>query len=690
MASEHLRFSPDILRRLGEELIPHPDQGVIELARNAYDADATFCNVRLRDTGAIGGSILVEDNGDGMTGDSIRDGWLLLGRSTKNPRERTRLGRLPVGDKGLGRLAALRLGATATMTTRPRVEPGAEYELVLDWRRFDAARAVEDVQLEVQRRPTREQPGTRIEISDLGVRLTRRDVKRLARSLLLLADPFRMEAGFSPRLDAPDFQDLEERVATSYFDQAVWELRARLDENGRATAELVDHRSGSEWTAAQSEIARAREDQRYTTAPCTFELWNFPLGGSFARPASVSVGGLRDWLSVVGGVHVYHRGLRVPPYGDEGFDWLDMNLRRARSPEERPSTNTSLGRVVVDDVEDVLTQKTDRTGFIENEAFFELRAFGMDVLDWAARVLLEAAETRRQRVRQQTERSVTRARASLDRAVATLPPKARPELERAAATLERTVAKQTAALQTEIELYRTMATIGTTTAVFAHESAKPATQIDKLARTAERVGRRQWSSDFEPVSESLSLIRRYTGSLKTFAMLPLRLLEHEKRRRRRLDVHAVVAEVLDLFQPFCEEAGVTVERELEATNSFIRATPASVESIVANLLINAINALEQAGDASARRVVVRTTTSQDRLVLTVLDDGPGIQRLSVEDVWLPGQTTRAGGTGLGLTIVRDSAIDLGGNVSARAHGELGGAEFSIDLPLDVRGRDGSR
>ena len=145
--------------------------------------------------------------------------------------------------------------------------------------------------------------------------------------------------------------------------------------------------------------------------------------------------------------------------------------------------------------------------------------------------------------------------------------------------------------------------------------------------------------------------------------------------------------MLDLFEPFCKEAGVTVERELEAIDTNVRATVASLESILANLLINAINALQDAGRASQRRVIVRTSSSTARLLLTVLDDGPGIERLSVEDVWLPGQTTRPGGTGLGLTIVRDSAMDLGGNVSARARGELGGAEFTVDLPLDMPSHD---
>jgi hypothetical protein len=46
--SEHLRFAADVLRRLGEELNPSPEQGMLELVRNAYDADATRKRGRAR------------------------------------------------------------------------------------------------------------------------------------------------------------------------------------------------------------------------------------------------------------------------------------------------------------------------------------------------------------------------------------------------------------------------------------------------------------------------------------------------------------------------------------------------------------------------------------------------------------------------------------------------------------------
>jgi len=64
-----------------------------------------------------------------------------------------------------------------------------------------------------------------------------------------------------------------------------------------------------------------------------------------------------------------------------------------------------------------------------------------------------------------------------------------------------------------------------------------------------------------------------------------------------------------------------------------------------------------------------------------MDNGPGIEGIRLREIWLPGRTTRKNGTGLGLTIVRDAALDLGGTVSAKASGPLGGAEIIVSLPI---------
>ena len=76
-AAATFRFSSDILRRLGEELNPHADQGILELVKNAYDADARRCTVELRGIDKPGGTIIITDDGVGMDGETIKSYWVV-------------------------------------------------------------------------------------------------------------------------------------------------------------------------------------------------------------------------------------------------------------------------------------------------------------------------------------------------------------------------------------------------------------------------------------------------------------------------------------------------------------------------------------------------------------------------------------------------------------------------------------
>lgn len=695
MTIEHLRFSTEMLRRLGEELNPHPDQGVLELVRNAYDADATVCTVELMDAHRRGGSIRITDDGDGMGLDAIRDGWLVVGSSAKSRQKLTPKKRAPVGNKGIGRLAALRMGTAAMLVTRPLSQPTLEYRLRLDWSAFDSVQVVDEVplKLETKRRPPNVASGTVIEIENLRVPLDLGQVRRLARALVLLADPFAgldpscKSAGFRPILRAPEFEQLEQLVARRYFDEADFHLHGEIDKRGQASAWVRDYQ-GDEIFRAQHDELCSRKQTAYAAPPAVFDLWVFLLGGgrdSRFSPRAVTLTEIRRWLGEFGGVHLYHRGMRVSPYSD--FDWLDMNLRRSQLQELRPSTNTSIGRVFVKDMEGRLKPKTDRVGFIEDETFQELRRFATDTLEWFADRRLKQREARRETERGKTARQVRRAKKDLQQAVDAVPPAVRQDVARAVEGFEKAKDREAHSLREDLQLYRTLCTVGATTAAFAHQAKSPLVQITSSAGTLEEALQGRINAAQLPTLREMAVdIRRFAESLLSFSKVTLCLLQHEKRRRTTVSIHDAVEDVLELIKPYLDLRDVTVRRELTAQRCSVLASQAALESILTNLLINSLQAFER-NRPGERLVVFRTGNISDprrpgkSLVrLVVSDNGPGIGDLSVDDVWLPGKTTTVEGTGLGLTVVRDVVTELGGSVAAIAQGELGGAEFQIDLP----------
>ena len=665
MNTAHLRFSTEIVRRLGEELNPTLDKGILELVKNAYDADATECRVELRNTERPGGSIIVEDNGDGMTADEIADGWLVLGRSSKAPTQRTRLGRVPAGSKGLGRLAALRMGRTASLSTVSRQQLDFLHELVIDWSVFDKVRLVDDYALEIKTDAGDERgtSGTKVVIDHLVAGFGRVAVKRLARELILLADPFGDNPeGFRPQLLAPEFKDLESLVRSRYFDDAEYHLHAKLRDTGEAVAEVKDWKGQTLYQAEHRDIVGDKRPYRCPSA--TFDLWVFILSQDSFSVRRPSVSEVRQWLSEFGGVHFFYNGLRVNPYGGPDDDWLGMNLRRVQSPEERPSTNTSIGRIDVLDSDSVLVQKTDRSGFIEDASFNELRSFARGCMDWMANRRLDEAERRRQQSRSRAPIRFSKAKRRMEEAIAATPGAGREDIEKAFASYESSRDRQIDVLQREVQLYRTLSTAGITAATFAHESsANPFKIISQSIAAIDRRAKENVGQLYTQIFERpIEGIQRALGSLNALSTATLNLLDHDKRRISRVDLHGLVEDVLSTYNPFLEGRDVEIARKLDSGAPFLRGRPASVESILTNLLNNCVAAFEDA--ATQRRVIeISSRVSESRWSLSVSDNGPGIVGIRKSDIWLPGRTTRKNGTGLGLTIVRDAVKDLGGNVA---------------------------
>lgn len=692
MLTAQIRFSTQILKRLGEELNPSPDQSILELVRNAHDADASTCTIELRNTDQSGGTILIQDDGVGMDLTQIKDGWLLLGESGKSAIQTTAGGRIPAGSKGLGRLAALRMGTIVTLTTRPSKDSLVEYSIRIDWRQYDGVKAVEDVDLVINEgsRGENQRQGTTITIENISAKLSRTDIKRLARSLILLASPFEDQGyGFYPRLlsNNKEFEDVEQLVRNRYFSDSDYHLVALL-KDGKASATVLDWKGKELFSAEHKDIAQSRKGENYRAQDSSFDLWVFILKKDSFSPRSASIEAIREWLEQFGGVHLYENGLRVTPYGNPGNDWLDMNLRRVRSPEERPSTNTSIGRVAVQSLpassKKLLIQKTDRSGYIEGEEFQELRAFAQDAMDWMARMRLKVAEQRRSIERTTARKQSTKAKRQVERVLASVPAGSREQVKEAFNSFERMKEKEVKVLRKEVQLYRTLSTAGITAATFAHESnGSPIKVISQSIGTIERRAKKRLFADYHvEFAEPVGAIKAATSALTVLSTTTLSLLNHEKRRIGRVEIRPTIENILSIFRPFLQGRDVEIETTFSDGNPYLRGSAAALESVITNLVNNSLAAFERIS-VERRKIRIETSLLNDntQLRISVQDNGPGIQDIKIDDIWLPGVSTQPNGTGLGLTIVHDTVRDLGGQVTASTNCPFGGAQIDILLPI---------
>jgi signal transduction histidine kinase len=692
MATHYLKFSPSILARLGEELLPNFDQGIIELVRNAYDADATECTITLMNIKEPGGQIKISDNGCGMDEDSISNGWLVLGSSSKRGADTTLNGRIQVGDKGLGRLAALRMGKATRLISRPRSNPQSKFSVcsfdtTLIWKEFDQKTTVDKVGIDVDSSTlgAKVLSGTDIEINHIHNKITKPEVERLARSLMLLSNPFDEANDFTLTFKCNEYPEYEKLVKEGYLSEAEFVLKAQLNDDGQASAEVLDWKGDVLWATTSEDWFTSKKDVRptYYAPKAKFELSMFLLDQSSFATRNINKTQVSKWLKALGGVHIYHNDFRVHPYGDEGSDWLDMNLERVNNPSIRPSTNNSIGRVNIFDRNKILQQKTDRVGFIENDAFTELKRFVKDALDWYAYKRQKLSEHKKEAAKNADSKAVKDKKSALETAIRNVKDRGTQTIIKKAVK-EANIAseKHNRHLKDDLKLYRSLATAGTTTAVFSHEISKPLVEIPISLESARKLVESNCdNSIFTKYKRRTDNILSYLHRLSHFAELQLNLLKKNKRRNGAINVKAILNELINNFRPLLEREKIELVFNDDCTGTpKLNGAPCILEAIVTNCLTNSMRAFQVENFSVDERIIrVIINIEDNKLTMQVDDNGPGITEISAEDVWLPGMTTMENGTGFGLTIVKDSVADLGGSCRVEPNGPLGGASFYFEF-----------
>ena len=392
-----------IVNQLGEQLIKNESIALLELIKNSYDADASTCLVSITDpTSTEDGKIVVEDDGHGMSYETLTSAWLEIGTSDKidrnkpdRPYRSPTFGRLPLGEKGIGRLGAHRLGRRVQVVTRQ--SEGPESVLEVDWDDIETSKYIEDLPIRVFHRDPvvfLSSAGTRITITHLRLPWTRRMARECARVVTSLNSPFDSNDSFRVDFGIPDsdwlkgiltFEAIEEYKLFSFditmagnsiteftYEFSPWDTMKKLQQR-KITID----------DAAAKSVARMmyKKGNGYVDIDLDkYAIGSVRLRGViFDRDTRVlSLGvqdkmGLKKYLNTNGGIRVFRDNMRVLDYGELGNDWLDLGGRRVNMPAKRISNNIVLGAVCLDRAASKdLIEQANREGFLENDAYREL------------------------------------------------------------------------------------------------------------------------------------------------------------------------------------------------------------------------------------------------------------------------------------------------------------------------------
>lgn len=408
-----------LLQLLGDQLIGSPRLAVFELVKNGYDADAETVTVTLEGVNTSEPTIVVDDDGDGMTLDTIRDIWLVPAHDHRQMQrkalKRTRLNRLPLGEKGLGRFAVHKLGDRIELVTRAKESP--ECIVTIDWDDLIRKPFLSDANVTVRTRSPEifkgRKTGTRITVRRLREKTwTRGEVRRLLRQITSISSPFANRSDqFKTELMVPAHPEWVAGVpdVDVLLDRAPWRFEFTFKDGlldwsyefrGVTGIKLAPRKT--EKTVTSLLIAPRRDPDTYgvdqgekstkpkkITADATHADGIGPIRGTFFafdrdREVLSKLGDsqlVQNFLDENGGVRVYRDGIRVYNYGEPGDDWLGLDLRRVNTPGRNLSRNIIIGAVDLSLADSQLLQeKTNREGFVENDAYARLRELVLGAL----------------------------------------------------------------------------------------------------------------------------------------------------------------------------------------------------------------------------------------------------------------------------------------------------------------------
>ena len=696
---------------IGRDLIQDPHAALIELVKNAYDADSPDVVIAFEQTPTQEYRISVADRGHGMTRDTVINKWMVPSTTDKEDRDgRSPGGRTMQGRKGIGRYAASILGKDLLLETT--TSSGEATTLYLQWTDFERAEYLGDVEILIQTESVKQDAGTTLTMAIAEESLAAwRDSQfdKLQFELRKLMPPFRTIAtkqAFDVVLrisGVPDMADMDACIEpfplVEHFD---YRIAGKMKASGVGSFVYSQQKSRN---AADEKIEIDLEQ------PSGCGEFDIDIRVYDRDPASVDQliqRGLRDsagnylgklqarrLLNEYNGIGVYRNGFRLRPLGDPEFDWLKLNEQRIQRPAMRIGNNQVIGYVQIESEDQSrLIEKSARDGLIENEAFARLKYITTQVI---ARLEEKRYQYRRLaglgRKTFKAERELEKLYSfeTLKRDVRTTLTDASVSDSTAAEVIaliesdERRRGESVRRLRDAIAVYQGHATLGKIINVVLHEGRRPLNYFRNhfplLSKRADAFAK---THDPELVPKIVDAAAGIAENADHFVALFSRLdpLATQRRKRRKSEALVpLIRRAQETFSGEMERARVSCE---VLGNESLRfpCWRQDIQAIFTNLLDNSIYWLATANSPD-RKIEIRVSADNQRLLhVDYKDTGPGIQPEHIADgvIFDPHFSTKPEGTGLGLAIAGEAATRNGLELEALEH--EGGAWFRL-LPMET-------
>lgn len=712
---EKLRFSIDsrLLQELGERLVARHSVALSELIKNAYDADATKVTIEFRNVTSPRGTIILCDNGNGMTLDDFRQKWVRIATpdATENPIS-PKYGRVRTGAKGIGRFASLSLSTDLTVQSTARRIDG-QYEQLqafFQWSNLTSGADLSGFEIPIRHSLLSgdHQTGVTLILADLRQTWSEEDFGSIQQDLLGLVSPAPppdpsqetqetiketvevpisdTDPGFSIVLDVPEFPKYSGALIQNFYHGAWGVINGKVDDSGLPSYSIdvpITKEKIGPFSPSNVHFGHL--------ADAGIEIRYFVYRTEFFKGLDFGIAQARRLGRAEGGVRIYLDGFRVFPYGDQGDDWLGLDSDRARNLTGTPAEFTQEARglrrpmlhmpgnyqlfgyvTLSRNSNPFIIPNVSRERLVENVAYEELKKFVRLGIDWAtiqySRYIAkqESAAIKKTSPSEQLTQSIDKAIQLLDESDFPIDSQSRGEMKSALNIAKQALRSQQARQISELSMLRILASAGTMVMVLDHTLRAMVGGLGQIRSDLSTFSSKIAEPNRQTFQNLVARLEDWKDTVQEQASQVGLLIGSDSRdMRRRILLSPMVEALKSGFANYCEQYDIELSNNVPST---IRTSPmfsSEVHAILINLVTNSIKAVR---DQKVRKIEVSAHRDENELRLWVKDSGIGLSEALREEVFEPFYTTSTPdpvlgvGTGLGLKIVKDLVNSYGGEV----------------------------
>lgn len=524
-----------------------------------------------------------------------------------------------------------------------------------------------------------------------------KDIEKLQKELrLLIAPEFIERDPFHIELIANQFKIPEEISVNSILDLRYAKVTARIYENGQKTEIRYTDITG------KNEEMHMEYEMPLLCGDITFELYYFLRDSVHMTNETYNYRLAIGILNIYCGIKIYRDNFRVKPYGDVDNDWLGLDKSKVSDTHGyRVGNNQTIGVIKISDEKNpLLIDATNREGIIENEAYEHLKEFILTCIEVITKIRLEEyekskpelekAKEQRQKQKQTAEKQknvqekryedtmrMLKNGAPIETIASSLEEwkseeeKRQKETEEQYEKTERAYEKYVEMQETELSMYKNLATLGILTGNFGHETQDIISRIDNTlsfySEIAPMIENKYFAEITDNVKSDFTRISGYSSMIVEF------LRKKKRSPQTSLNFSQVLRDICRLYQGMLESFHVDLQLKTEA-DICLTMRQIDLESIIINMITNAF---EQVKARQKKKIQIIFEQKDDDIYLYFEDSGPGVPENMREEIFNPFITTKEDGIGLGLNIVKDIVTGYGGEVHAEGSKELGGAKFIV-------------